>query len=58
VAAILLASGGLDALRKMAISSALPFTLIMLVLCYSLLKALRYEHAYERSPANHSSRQD
>lgn len=58
VAAILLASGGLDALRKMAISSALPFTLIMLLLCYSLLKALRYEYIHERKAANHPGRQD
>ncbi|MCF7936563.1 MAG: BCCT family transporter [Synergistales bacterium] len=47
VAAILLASGGLNALRKMAISSALPFTIIMLVLCYSLWKGVTYEYNHE-----------
>lgn len=57
VAAILLASGGLEALRKMAISSALPFTIIMLVLCYSLLRALRYEYTHELKEAQRTGQQ-
>ncbi len=43
-AVILLSSGGLDALRKMSIAAALPFTAIMLFMCYSLLKGLKYEY--------------
>ncbi|MFO7820473.1 MAG: BCCT family transporter [Lentisphaeria bacterium] len=46
-AAILLGAGGLHALRKMAISSALPFTIVMLFLCYSLWKGVTYEYEYE-----------
>ncbi|WP_029893236.1 glycine betaine uptake BCCT transporter [Desulfohalovibrio reitneri] len=42
-AAILLNSGGLEALQRMAIAAALPFTFIMLLLCKSLLKGLKYE---------------
>ncbi|MBS3770817.1 MAG: BCCT family transporter [Bacteroidales bacterium] len=53
VAAILLAIGGLYALRNMAVSSALPFTIVMLFLCYSLWKALSYEYHYERSTSDH-----
>ncbi|MCF8011771.1 MAG: BCCT family transporter [Clostridiales bacterium] len=43
VAAILLLSGGLLALQKMAINAALPFTLIMVLMCYNLLRALNQE---------------
>jgi glycine betaine transporter len=47
-AAALLFSGGLEALQRMAIAAALPFTGIMLLMCRSLLKGLRYEFKYER----------
>ncbi len=40
---ILLYSGGLEALQKMAITAALPFTVIMLFICRSLGKGLNYE---------------
>ncbi|MTI80977.1 MAG: BCCT family transporter [Firmicutes bacterium] len=43
VAAILLLSGGLEALQKMAIAAALPFALVMILLCYNLLVALNQE---------------
>ena len=43
VAAILLLSGGLQALQQMAIAAALPFTVIMLLLLSSLYKALTGE---------------
>ncbi len=46
-ATILLYSGGLEALQKMAIAAALPFTVIMLFMCKSLLKALEYEYTQE-----------
>ena len=43
VAAVLLFAGGLESLQTATIASALPFTVIMLLMCYSLLKALRLE---------------
>jgi glycine betaine transporter len=46
-ACILLFSGGLEALQRMAIAAALPFTLIMLLLCRSLLKGLNYEFKHD-----------
>jgi glycine betaine transporter len=42
-AAVLLYSGGLEALQRMAIAAALPFALIMLALCRSLHKGLAWE---------------
>ncbi|MDZ7831961.1 MAG: BCCT family transporter [Desulfobacterales bacterium] len=48
-AVILLYSGGLEALQKMAIAAALPFTVIMLFLCRSLIKGLRYEFKFNPS---------
>jgi glycine betaine transporter len=47
-AAVLLFSGGLEALQRMAIAAALPFTVIMLLMCHNLLKGVRYEFRYER----------
>ncbi len=38
VAAVLLVAGGLDALQTASIASAFPFMLVMLVMCYSLVK--------------------
>ena len=46
-AIILLMSGGLEALQRMAIVAALPFTVVMVFMVFSLLKALRYEWKYE-----------
>jgi len=43
VAAVLLLAGGLSALQTASITAALPFTFIMLLVCYGLLKALRLE---------------
>jgi len=43
VAAILLLSGGLDALQKMAIAAALPFTIIMVLMCRSLYSGMKYD---------------
>ncbi len=47
-ASILLIAGGLEALQRMAIVAALPFALVMLLMCRSLYKAMRYELKYER----------
>ncbi|MFO7868117.1 MAG: BCCT family transporter [Bacteroidales bacterium] len=44
VAAVLLIGGGLGALQTAAISTGLPFALILIVLGYSLLKGLQSEH--------------
>ncbi len=43
VAAILLLAGGLQALQTAAIASALPFALVMVLMCYGLLRALQKE---------------
>lgn len=43
VAAVLLVAGGLQALQTAAIASALPFTLVMIFICYGLLRALQTE---------------
>ena len=43
VAAVLLMAGGLQALQTAAIASALPFAIIMLFMCYGLLRALQTE---------------
>ena len=45
VAIVLLKTGGLSALQTAVIITALPFSLIMLVICYALWKALRTESA-------------
>jgi glycine betaine transporter len=49
LAAVLLFSGGLEALQRMAIAAALPFTAIMLLMCRSLLRGVRYEFRHERT---------
>jgi len=41
VASVLLVAGGLNALQTAAIASALPFTLVMLFICYGLLRGLK-----------------
>ena len=43
VAAVLLLAGGLQALQTAALASALPFAVVMLFLCYGLLRALQTE---------------
>nr|WP_282594525.1 BCCT family transporter [Halomarina salina] len=43
VAAVLLVGGGLNALRTAAITTGLPFTVVLLVLCYTLYRGLRKE---------------
>ena len=43
VAAVLLLAGGLGALQTATIASALPFTVIMLLMCWGLIRALRIE---------------
>ena len=43
VAAVLLLAGGLGALQTATIASALPFTVIMLLMCWGLARALRID---------------
>jgi choline/glycine/proline betaine transport protein len=44
VAAVLLIGGGLGALQTAAISTGLPFAILLIILMWSLLKGLRKEH--------------
>jgi len=44
VAATLLLGGGLKALQTAAISTGLPFTILLLIMCYSLYKGLVQEY--------------
>jgi glycine betaine transporter len=43
LAAVLLLAGGLDVLQTASIAAALPFAIIMLAMCYSLLTGLKNE---------------
>jgi len=45
VAAVLLIGGGLGALQTATITTGLPFTFVLLLMCYSLYKGLNQEHA-------------
>jgi choline/glycine/proline betaine transport protein len=50
VAVGLLLSGGLDALKTAAITTALPFSVVMILMCWSLVIAFgRERRAYERA---------
>ena len=44
LAAVLLLGGGLTALQSASIATGLPFTLVLLIMCYSLYKGLQEEH--------------
>ena len=48
VAAVLLVAGGLQALQTAAIVSALPFSVVMVLVCYGLLRALQLERMHPR----------
>lgn len=43
IGAVLLSSGGLDALQTASIAGALPFTFVMLLMCWGLIQGLRRE---------------
>ena len=43
VAIVLLLGGGLAALQAMVISTGLPFTLVLLLMCWAILKGLMAE---------------
>ena len=52
----LIYAGGLQSLQSMTLVSALPFGLIMLVLCFCLLKALRTDELYNSAHMPYGSR--
>ncbi len=54
VAAVLLLAGGLQALQTASIIIALPFTFIMLFVCYGMLRSLRLE-SYRRESQEFSA---
>ncbi|MGB3291780.1 MAG: BCCT family transporter [Phormidesmis sp.] len=45
IAAVLMLSGGLDALQSASIAVGLPFACVLLVMCFSLYKGLNHEMA-------------
>ena len=53
IAGALLYGGGeqaLNALQAGAITTGLPFTIVLLIMCFSLLKGLRHEHLLLHAP--------
>ncbi|RFU61255.1 glycine betaine uptake BCCT transporter [Peribacillus glennii] len=48
VAAVLLLAGGLNVLQTASIAAALPFAIIMLLMCYSLLRGFKNEVEVKR----------
>ncbi|WDE05842.1 BCCT family transporter [Thalassomonas viridans] len=64
VAAVLSLAGGLDALQTMTIASALPFSMVLLLACFGLIKALQIESAKRESlqlnavPTNYYAKAD
>jgi choline/glycine/proline betaine transport protein len=50
VAIVLLAVGGLKALQSAAITTGLPFCVVMLFVCFALFKQLRRDRASAHSP--------
>lgn len=51
IAAVLLLAGGLAALQSAAIATGLPFCLVLLAMCWSLVRALRSEERARRAVA-------
>ena len=45
MAIVLLIAGGLAALQAAAVTTGLPFAVVLLLMCVSLFKGLREEHA-------------
>jgi choline/glycine/proline betaine transport protein len=52
IAAVLLIGGGLEALQTASIVSALPFTLILFIMCYSLFLGLKEDFIKKEKKAN------
>jgi glycine betaine transporter len=49
LAGVLLLAGGLNVLQTASIAAALPFAIILIIMCFSLLKGLKSEMAVQRS---------
>jgi glycine betaine transporter len=49
LAAVLLLAGGLNVLQTASIAAALPFTIILIIMCFSLRKGLQSEMEVQRS---------
>ena len=47
VAIALLLGGGLAALQAMAVATGFPFTILLLIMCFCIVKVLRSEHRGE-----------
>jgi choline/glycine/proline betaine transport protein len=58
IAAVLLVTGGLNALQTAAIASALPFAIFMIFICYGVLRALQLEGTSAAGTALIESRPD
>lgn len=58
VAAVLLLAGGLDALQTATITTALPFTAVLLVACYGVMQGLRGEDRAPPSSSHSASQSD
>ncbi len=56
ISMLLLSAGGISSLQTMTLLTALPFGLIMLVLCFCLFKALRADELYRSSKIPYGSR--
>jgi choline/glycine/proline betaine transport protein len=57
-AAVLLAAGGLDALRTASISAGLPQSILVVIACFSLVKALRIDNKIEGVPKTEDLKKD
>ncbi|MCL1128167.1 BCCT family transporter [Shewanella sairae] len=55
VASVLLLAGGLQALQTAAIASALPFLIVMLLMCFGLYKALKDDWLKINSVQSHNT---
>ncbi len=55
VAGVLLLGGGLQALQTAAITTGLPFAIVLLIMCYSLYKGLSQEMPIPAAAANPST---
>jgi glycine betaine transporter len=57
IAAVLLLSSGLEGLQTASLVSALPFTVILLLMCFTLFKLLRKEILPKPKPKKHKQAQ-
>lgn len=55
VASVLLLAGGLQALQTVAIASAMPFLIVMLLMCFGLFKALQDDWLKINSVQSHNT---